>query len=127
MFPNCLDLGYGGIGGQCGQEGVTCAIPNACCAGLAICQGGTWTAQPAACGQPCIPCGEGALTFGCSVDSVCVIDQLGFGGTTYQCFEDPCLDEPLGCVCADKLCAQNFLSCVGPKDASTLLCDCPNC
>ena len=75
-----------------------------------------WVAEPAACGEACLPCDEG---FDCELGSVCVRDELG--ALTYQCAPNPCGDEP-DCACYEPLCAQNFMTCVGFQTPAYVFC-----
>jgi len=125
QVPNCLDLGFGGIGQQCNQEGAECAIPSACCGGHAFCKGGTWIPEAASCNEPCVPCGDGSVFWGCDLGAVCVVDELELA-TTFQCAPSPCFED-LDCGCAASLCEMNFLDCVGAKDSTTLVCSCFAC
>lgn len=131
QVPSCLDLAFGGVGQLCNQEGAECAIPSACCEVHAFCKNGEWIPETASCNQPCIPCGDGAVSWGCDVGAVCVVDEFdpGPGGapTTYQCAPTTCVEEPLGCSCGAPLCQMNFLDCVGAKDPTTLVCSCFEC
>lgn len=131
QVPSCLDLAFGGVGQKCNQEGAECAIPSACCEVHAFCKNGEWIPEAASCNEPCVPCGDGGVFWGCDLGAVCVVDEFdpGPGGvaTTYQCAPTPCLEEPLDCSCAAPLCGMNFLDCVGAMDPTTLVCSCFEC
>jgi hypothetical protein len=103
--PGCETFGYVGAGLPCSLEGTTCRMDYACCQGSLTCKAGVWTADPVACAQPCLDCGDGLA---CSVDAICVHDTAP--QDAYQCVKNPCPGLP-DCSCAASACAMNFQQC----------------
>jgi hypothetical protein len=111
---------FPGVEATCTTEGMTCAVPGACCQGNAVCQNGFWSYQAPACAQPCsMTCGPDG--FACAVGEVCVA-LLG-PTTVYQCAPNPCGSGNLSCVCADALCTPSKLSCNNIQMGFKVLCD----
>jgi hypothetical protein len=104
-IPDCTTFGLVGAGLKCNQEGMSCRMDYACCQGSITCEAGVWTADPPACAQPCLNCGDG-LT--CSLDAICVHDTAVYD--SYQCVKNPCPGMP-DCSCAAAVCGMNFQQC----------------